>query len=602
LWGRLVRILRIKIENFSSFIDSGWIDLAPNLTVVIGQNNSGKSSLLATINSNIPNKPHRNEKRYLPGDLGSTAILLDIETTTSELRQKIAETNATVRTVVASASAQDISILRNWLNSDEKIILKCKIEGGQNISFREITFRERLGIQTGNIVQISLQNGDWLFQNQGNGRDDTIINAYVSGNAPSFFNFSAQRLNIGRSPFGTEPRLRSDAGNLPGVLAYLMGNHRAQFEEIERRVNEVIPSVGAISVAPENGSFVILLWPDRETRSRELAFSLEDSGTGVAQVIAVITAVVTSASSVVAIDEINSFLHPGAVKKLLQICRTFYPTHQYIISTHSADVISFDGVEKLVLVEREGFVSSTRIVDRENLDEIRPAFKALGVSMMDVMGADRIVWVEGPTEEIVFRDLLQRSGDSVPEGLTFATVASTGDFSKRGSSRKAVIDLYSAATKAVAPLVAGVGFTLDRETLSDDAVEQIERQTDGRLHLLPRRCLECYALQPEVISKLINDTIGEDVTPAEIEEAIKELAQDRAVGGVSRWKGDVYDVDWLRKVDGAEILVRLFSSLTGNRMVFQKTLHTAQILSRVPVSEMGELLDFVKGAVATAMA
>src|SRR6059058_1643718 len=67
---------------------------------------------------------------------------------------------------------------------------------------------------------------------------------------------------------------------------------------------------------------------------------LSDSGTGVAQVIAILAAVLTRTYAVIVIDEINSFLHPAAAKALIRILKTEHGDHQYIISTHSAEVIS----------------------------------------------------------------------------------------------------------------------------------------------------------------------------------------------------------------------------------------------------------------------
>lgn len=595
-----MKVSRFKVENFSSFVDSGWIELAPGLNVVVGQNNSGKSSLLQALNTTIPDKAHRDQNAYMPGSLKTPRTLLDIETTPSEFRSRLEAFNSPVRTTINGPTDADINALRSWLSEEGPFTLKCQSTGNKQLHFREPTFSDRLRQSANTIGQITLREGRLDFGHVGGGSDDTLIQAYTGGESPAFFNFSAQRLNVSRSPFGTEGRLASDASNLPAFLAYLFGNRRALYEEVEERLREVIPSVSGITVAPENGSFEILLWPDRTAPVRQLAFSLTDSGTGIAQAIAIIAAVVTTNSGLIVVDEINSFLHPSAVKKLLQICTTFYDHHQYVVSSHSADVIGFTGVERLIVVERDGFVSSAKSVSKGDLYGFKSAMGHLGVSMMDVLGSEYIVWVEGPTEEVAFPMVLTKSNIAIPEGVAFTAVASTGDFSRRGGSKKAVVNLYKAATQAVAPLMRGLSFALDRETLSDQAVEDIERQTDGRLKLLPRRCLECYALHSEAIAHVLNQELeGDEIRTIDVRAELLRLAPDRKYGAATKWKGSLTDVEWLKRVDAANLLADLFSTLSDNKLSFRKTIHTPKILAELKASELGELTDFVSGVMRT---
>lgn len=95
-------IRRIRLRNYSSFDDSDWIDLSRGLNVVIGQNNSGKSALLAAVSSILPDKPHRNLERFLPADLGRPSVEIEAQTTTGEIRRRLS----------ASGIAMDISVGR----------------------------------------------------------------------------------------------------------------------------------------------------------------------------------------------------------------------------------------------------------------------------------------------------------------------------------------------------------------------------------------------------------------------------------------------------------------------------------------------------------
>ncbi len=570
--------------------------------MVIGQNNSGKSALLAAISSNLPDKPHRNLERYLPADLGRPSVEMEARTTTKELRRRLSASGVEVDTPVGRAY-RDTAVLRNMISEEHEIIMNVQAIGGQSLSSSSPSFPSYVDSENNLIMRFSINSGKLNITSQGGGNRDTIINAFLHEGA-AFFNFSAQRINVARSGFGHNIRLTSDARNLPLVLAELQGARRPVFDEIQDRVREIIPSVDLITVTPTpNNEFEVLVWPQRHATARQHAFSLEDSGTGVAQAIAIMTAVVTADESVIVVDEINSFLHPAAVKRLLQICTTYYPQHQYIISTHSAEVISFPSIERLILVEREDFKSRVDVIDHENLEQLRKAVKDLGIGMIDALGFDRVVWVEGPTEEIAFPMLLAAAGETKLPELTFAAVASTGDFSRRGASKKVVIDLYNTVTRTIAPLVDGASFALDRETLADQAVASIEGQTDGQLCFLPRRCLECYAIDPKAISTVIASEIGGNVDDlaSQIENAILELAADRQYGGVSRWKRDFTDVEWLSKVDGASLLRDVFRRVTDDELAFRKVQHTPKILAQIGAENLPELVGYVKAVVAIAM-
>ena len=588
-------VSKARIEGFSSFTDSQWISFSPGLNMVIGENNSGKSALLKAIAPGVPLNKHRNEDRFLEGLLPSQKISLDIVTTPKEFLTRLARMNGTVQTTVNGPSVADQDQLIEWLTTVDPIVLKCELLNGNNISSREPTFSSFLTGSNTFVCNVRLDEGNLVAEMVGAGQNDNLISAYTSGNDSGFFNFSAQRLNIAKIAFSSQPRLAQDASNLPAVLAHLTGSFPQQMREIEMRVREVISSVDQITVDPRpDGNFEVTIWPRKEIRSRQLAFSLDECGTGVAQVIAIFTAVVMSEQNVIVVDEINSFLHPQATKRLLSILSSEYPSNQYILSSHSSDAISHPSVEQMVIIERDGFESRVKIVQQNDLAQIASALRALGISMADVMGADGILWVEGATEELVFANLYQRDVGELPPGIRMSAVASTGDFSKRGASKKTVVDLYDRVTRSVAPMALGQSFILDREKLTDESVEKFERETDNKLRFLPRRCLECYAIEPEIIADILSQEIGEEIDPDDVSSLISELALDRSFGAVTSFKGKINDTDWLAKVDGANLLSVLFDRVSGSRVVYRKTHHTPLILASVDPEKLRDVTNLLK--------
>ena len=131
----------------------------------------------------------------------------------------------------------------------------------------------------------------------------------------------------------------------------------------------------------------------------DLATRLKDCGTGIGQVLAILYVAMTRIGNLIVIDEPNSFLHPGASRKLIEILK-LYEKNQYVISTHSADLISAIQPEIIHRVHWEGEHGESRVekVDLANLDEMSGILDDLGVRLSDVFGADQVVWVEGQTE------------------------------------------------------------------------------------------------------------------------------------------------------------------------------------------------------------
>ena len=98
---------------------------------------------------------------------------------------------------------------------------------------------------------------------------------------------------------------------------------------------------------------------------------LQESGTGIGQVLAILYVVVTSDEPrLIIIDEPNTFLNPGAARKLVEILRT-YPQHQYIFATHSPEIIRISEPGTLIAVRWEDGESKLVPIDSDNIEHLR---------------------------------------------------------------------------------------------------------------------------------------------------------------------------------------------------------------------------------------
>ena len=127
------------------------------------------------------------------------------------------------------------------------------------------------------------------------------------------FYFSPERLVIGEASPGYDQRLKSDASNLPNVIQALQSDRTDLFDRLVIHLREIFSTVGNLTARLAPSELVeIRVWPTQDRKFVDLSFPLKESGTGVAQAIAILTAIMTVENAVIIIDEINSFLHPSA--------------------------------------------------------------------------------------------------------------------------------------------------------------------------------------------------------------------------------------------------------------------------------------------------
>jgi predicted ATPase len=126
------------------------------------------------------------------------------------------------------------------------------------------------------------------------------------------YRFSSERAVKARSPHGTNPQLAPNAENLAEVLHILQPNAVA-FQEFNGLVSEILPQVKWISTRAISSANEVLAWNiDKSTKRDDLGVPLDETGTGIGQVLAILYVVFTSNEpNTIIIDEPQSFLHPA---------------------------------------------------------------------------------------------------------------------------------------------------------------------------------------------------------------------------------------------------------------------------------------------------
>ena len=593
-----MRFVSLEVQNYKSFRRAQVARFGPGFNVVFGRNNAGKTALLEAASLQFEQRQHRSPTTVPesgPYDQGLSSVSFTFEVSNDELWEVLAAARRVQvplpqhgTPALPTQEAHHLLALADRVLAQPTLDFSFVFVPPSNMSApRYPTFGTYEAWQPHGNSQLIFAMCDVDLQNR------KVIGARASADAAvkefgydvveafrqRVYLFRAER-RIGRALVEATDVLMPDASNLAAVLDRLQANPM-RFSRFSRLVTEVFDDIKAVSVRPVGSEREILLWFDDPIAEREdLAVPVTEAGTGTGQVLAMLYVLVTArAGRVLLIDEPQSFLHPGAVRNLIEIARRF-PQHQFILTTHSPSVISSAApstLHRVQLLERESIVSP---VDPQEPTQLRELLGDVGATLADVFGADRVLWVEGATEEIVFPLLLHAFGYSVT-GTAIVGVKAVGDFERR---HDLVVDLYHRVS-SFALLPAAVGFIFDAEARSADRKRDLERRSGGRVQFLPRPMFENYLLHPRAIASVLAEACSAVVTDKTIAEWI-----------AANWErfrllpGSVHE----ECVSGAKLLERLFAELTQAQVEYRKTVHGFEITKSLLVMDPQHLKDLAE--------
>jgi bifunctional non-homologous end joining protein LigD len=388
-------IKSFRLTNYKSFEDSGGHTLARHMNVIVGQNNVGKTALLQAIAQRLTCQPHRNSDQRRGQTLHPTSqIDLDFVATGQEIGD----------TIMAGGSA-NVNLPESWretaLNFLElpEVTLSAAFFAGRGAEGNWARTR----FPSTNIITAPGENylrftfaADTQSRKfrissvEGAREDHDDLGATMGGAAlkPRVFFFNALRMPASQSPAGSNSQLSSDAENLPEVLNTLQPS-RTLFKSYVDQVRRVLPIVKWIDVRPVGSHSEIRVWNVDETTMRDdLPNPLSECGTGVGQVLAILYIVMRETGDVICIDEPNSFLHPGAAKTLMAILNE-HKEHQYIIATHSPEIIVAARPERLFMLTFANEKTTLRELNQSDIEscvrcltKLAPDFRTCLVPML----------------------------------------------------------------------------------------------------------------------------------------------------------------------------------------------------------------------------
>ena len=455
------RLLSVGITGFRSLRTMQELRVEPDVTVLAGRNNVGKTAILHALTLPTTDRPGRDEAAF-------------------RLKMKWSIAGDELRSAL-QVKAWSVGPVTALLRSGEGFELEYEVQPLQDPAALPAASQEVLEdsvIVVGGTPSLQVSaahiNGNLLSfvrkhgRSRGSGHgtftwgDETNPILHAVADLPgrvfrlctdlfaSFFYVGPRRTIAPLVMLQNASALAPDGANLTNVLADLYNNQRHTiYPKIEDFIRAAFPEILHIDVrlrqtTPSPTAEVYVIYPGQPTD----AVPLEHCGTGIEQLLILAAAILGSSTRrVFLIDEPHAFLHPHAERCLLRLMRG-HPEHQYIVATHSALFLRTAQLRRERLVKRDA--SGTVI---KSFDAEPELLTEMGVTANDVWSSDAILWVEGPTEVGIYEVL----GDHNPDLMEGVRVKSLPDFSRATRSTPREIRRVIALVRAVGDALSTFG-------------------------------------------------------------------------------------------------------------------------------------------------
>ena len=346
--GPLVR--SIEISGYRSF--SNFVATFKELTVIIGANASGKSSLFdllrfLTFASSNPLPPEidpRSTGRALfhAGGPERFAFVAHVDLGGAHPLRYEAEIQGPIgvprvvreRLAIEPPASPAFAFLS--FRGGQGIVAD-PTEGGRkrpqwNLAPNELALRRALDPSLLTLSRFQTSVSSWRFYSE----------LDVSGR-------SAMRRPVASEP---EPILAEDGSNLSAVLFWLLTQHNEVWQELETHLASAVPGFRSLNVKPAGGpGTVIAQWREQGVKGE---LTLADLSEGTLRLLCWATLCLSpSIPPLVCIDEPELGLHPRVLPVLAGLMRLASGRSQVLVATHSPYLLSQFSLDEIAVMRKE---------------------------------------------------------------------------------------------------------------------------------------------------------------------------------------------------------------------------------------------------------
>ncbi|WP_327290121.1 ATP-dependent nuclease [Streptomyces sp. NBC_01198] len=247
-------------------------------------------------------------------------------------------------------------------------------------------------------------------------------------------------------------------------------------------------------------------------------FLIQMNGSGIREALRLILDREFERPTVLLVEEPEVHLHPALETALMQYLKSVSSDCQIFLTTHSTNFLDVGSLENVYLIRKSG----DTLVHRLDVSEAEEAIPhELGIRLSSLFMFDRLVFVEGPSDEQILRTFADTLGVSFGQAsLGFVTTGGARNFTHYATGST----LSFLGKRKVRTF-----FVLDRDERDLRDLESLQDRVRGmsEVKVLERREIENYLLAPTALCRFIEEKSGGEhsPTPEEMESALNEICE-----------------------------------------------------------------------------
>lgn len=392
-----MKIIRIIANNFRSYKDLTLV-FGQNPTIFVGENNSGKSSLITALNfARLSATGARAERNDWTNDDISKRLSLAIDVVLDD------------DDLIPFASDTRLSILDFKRNYGNILVIRMAWSAPNSPAATVLSFAKetRGDIRVTALVdatQSFIQSrdappkfGKMIFERLGKLLEERLV----------LFPEYRVRPQRASSDALSSPDGRDVASVLVNLRLSTNKEQRDRFRRIEAVFSSLFPGL-SFDVMKEN-----IRGQNEETVERDVIAirrgqagagslpetPLEGIGSGIADMLVLLTHIVESEGNVIAIDEPELHLHPHTQRLLSKVLQESSTKNQVILMTHSSQFVDLRDPSQVVLIRyKDGLSLPTQVPTARFSNDEKVRLAKFSSDDKDFLFSRKVLMVEGDTE------------------------------------------------------------------------------------------------------------------------------------------------------------------------------------------------------------
>ncbi|WP_369357206.1 AAA family ATPase [Streptomyces sp. cg2] len=248
-------------------------------------------------------------------------------------------------------------------------------------------------------------------------------------------------------------------------------------------------------------------------------FLVQVNGSGIREALRLILDYEFEKPQILLVEEPEVHLHPALETALMQYLRSVSEKCQVFLTTHSTNFLDVGSLKNVYMVSR----APETVVQLLNVSEAEEAIpQELGIRLSSLFMYDRLVFVEGPSDEQLLRIFAETLGVSFGQAsVGFVTTGGARNFTHYATASTLAF-LGKRNVRTV--------FLLDRDERNSHDLEKLRARIDGisELVVLDRRELENYLVDASVLARffVIRTDGAVQPSPEAVQEKVDKACED----------------------------------------------------------------------------